>query len=238
MGPAQDAVQAAVLERDPVVADRVGQALAALGADGATQLEDIREVGVERDRHVRALGRRRVIRNQDPLAQAAGNYALAHDADRLSAQDDLRAVDYAGGIGEQVRVGELGRRLVARRRPGPQHDRVDAVELHVIRRQHARIGVVQAQAAAVGTDVSVGIGEHEQVLVLEDVDAGQVRGTDDGRVTGVVRAVPVRGGLARRPRLEHVRLGRVRFGFDPLRFVRAGHRPQLVLAVIAVAYSS
>ena len=100
MRRAQHLVEATIRERDAAVAQLVGQPVAALRPNGAAQFEDVREVGVERERHECVLGGGGVVRDRDSFAKAVGDDALAHDAERLPTQHDLRPVQLSLRIGE------------------------------------------------------------------------------------------------------------------------------------------
>ena len=149
--------------------------------DPATDLEDVGVVHVEVQVQLDPLLRRAVVRDLDAFGEPTGDPAPAHDRDRakrLGAQ--LVLLDRR--VTPQLRIGQLDRADVIRRRLRAEQRRPYPVDPEDRARQHARVEVVQPQPARIGVDVAERVGEQEQVPVLEHADAAEVGGGNNRRV--------------------------------------------------------
>ena len=176
--PPEQAVEALVGEDE-----RLGRRLdrpvrAAMLADPAADLEDVGRVGVEVQLELDLLGRRAVVRDLDVLGQPAGDPAPAHHRDRPHRERLARAL-LGRRVAAVLRVRQLDGADVVRRGLRPEQRRADAVDPQDRARQHARVEVVQAEAARIRVDVAERVGQQEQVAVLEHADAAEVRRRDD-----------------------------------------------------------
>ena len=118
----------------------VGSRVAALGrtAPRSSKMSAKSASSASVDRALLGVGR--VVRDRDRLAEAVGDDALAHDAQRLAAQHDSEPSISAVGIartGPGWSAGWCSRSCAAA--TGAQHHRVGAVEQQVVRRQDARV---------------------------------------------------------------------------------------------------
>ena len=190
-------VQAVVAERQPVRPGRDRQLAAALDARPAADLEDVRGVGGELEGHLDLLVHLGVVHDPHALLEhAAGEQALASDAQLLRGEGVLRP-HLVGDVPLEARVGELDRPVVVAARGGLEEHRPLAVHAHDRARQAARVGVVQAQPAAVGVDVAERVGEQVQVALLEHLDRAQVGGLDDRPLDRVEEARRLGAGRSR-----------------------------------------
>jgi hypothetical protein len=86
-----------------------------------------------------------------------------------------------GRIATRLRVRQLDRADVVGRGLRTQERRPDAVDAEDGARQHARVEVVQPEAARIRMDVAERVREQEEVAVLEHADAAEIGCGNDRR---------------------------------------------------------